>query len=265
MEKPFSIDNDIVALPAFFPVPGMGFLAVNAFLIKAREPVLVDTGMGIESPAFIRTLESVIDLRDLRWIWLTHDDSDHTGSLQKIFESSPNVRLVTNSLAALRCSAAWPLPMDRVYWLNPGNKLNVGDRELTAIRPPIFDNPTTIGIFDNKTKAFFSADFFGAIVPARAHDVEEISRTDLAQGMIGWASADSPWVHWLDADKFSQALDKIRQLAPKNVFSAHLPVARDMTDQLLETLQDLPGAAPFVTPDQAALIQLLAQMKNGNQ
>jgi flavorubredoxin len=41
----------------------------------------------------------------------------------------------------------------------------VGDRKLTAVRPPLFDNPTTIGVYDDKSKAFFSADCFGAIIP----------------------------------------------------------------------------------------------------
>ena len=125
-----------------------------------------------------------------------------------------------------------------------------------------FQPPFIIGIYDKKSEAFFSADFFGAIIPAPAQDVEEISETDLSQGIIGWASADSPWVHMVDADKFTQALDKIRQIAPKIIFSAHLPVAREMTNQLLEILKNLPVATPFVTPDQSALELILSQTKN---
>jgi hypothetical protein len=37
---------EILPTEAHFPIPGMGFLPVNAFVIKAREPVLIDTGMG---------------------------------------------------------------------------------------------------------------------------------------------------------------------------------------------------------------------------
>ena len=43
----------------------MGFLPVNAFVIKTEEPVLVDTGMGIEGKEFMRALESIIDPLDL--------------------------------------------------------------------------------------------------------------------------------------------------------------------------------------------------------
>jgi flavorubredoxin len=263
MEKTYQAAEDTEILPAFFPIPGMGFLAVNAFVIKAREPVLVDTGMGIDSGEFITALESIIDPQDLRWIWLTHDDADHSGNLQKVLEAAPNARLAANSLAVLRTSTAWSVPMDRVYWLNPGDTITAGDRELIAVRPPIFDNPTTIGIYDKKSEAFFSADFFGAIIPSPAKDVNDLAETDLSQGMIAWASADSPWVHMVEVNRFSKALEKIRQIGPKMIFSAHLPPAHGKTEQLLGLLENLPASTPFVTPDQTALEQILAQMRSG--
>ncbi len=262
MDKPYQAMPDVEVLPAHFPIPGMGLLPINAFVIKAGEPVLVDTGIGIESAEFMKTLESIIDPRDIKWVWLTHDDADHTGSLQKVLEAAPGARLVANALAVLRITTAWPVPMDRVYWLNSGDSLRVGDRRLTAIRPPLFDNPTTIGFYDDKSEAFFSADCFGAIMPSPARSVDEVSAGDLAQGMIGWALADSPWVHMVDPSEFSRALDRIRQMGPKMIFSAHLPPARGKTQQFLELLTTVPALPPFVGPDQTALEQILAPMKD---
>jgi flavorubredoxin len=264
MEKPYQVMESIKILPSFFPIPGMGFLAVNAFVIEGKEPVLVDTGMGIDSSEFMKALESIISLKDLKWVWLTHDDADHTGSLQKVLAAAPNARLAANSLAVLRSSTVWPVPMDRVYWLNPGDSIVAGDHELTAVRPPFFDNPTTIAIYDKKSEALFSADFFGAIIPRPEKDVEDISEPDLAQGMTIWASADSPWIHLVEASTFRTELDRIRRLAPKTILSAHLPPARGKTEQFLKLLQTVPSSAPFVTPDQRALEQILAQMKSGS-
>jgi hypothetical protein len=65
----------------------------------------------------------------------------------------------------------------------------------------------------------------------------------------------------VEPDRFTKALDKIRRIAPKMVFSAHLPPARGKTGRLLEILENLPASTPFVTPDQTALEQILAQMK----
>jgi flavorubredoxin len=264
MDTPHQAMPGIWVLPAHYPIPGMGFLPVNAFVIKGTEPVLVDTGMGIEGAEFMKALESIIDLQDLRWVWLTHDDADHTGTIQKVIEAAPKARLVANALAALRMSTAWPVPMHRVYWLNPGESISAGDRRLTAVRPPLFDNPTTVGIYDDKSEAFFSADCFGAIIPSPVPNADDVAEGDLAQGMTGWASADSPWVHMIEPGKFSQTLDRIRQLAPGMIFSGHLPPARGKTEWFLELLARVPTSAPFVTPNQTALEQILAQMRGGS-
>ena len=261
MEKAYQAMPDIVVLPSHFPVPGAGFLPVNAFVLKAKEPVLIDTGTGIDSGEFMNALESVIDPRDLKWVWLTHDDADHIGNLQKILEAAPNARLAAFSLAVLRMSTAWPVPMDRVYWLNPGDSIHVGDRNLTAVRPPLFDNPTTIGINDNKSEVFFSADCFGAIIPSPAQSTDDVAEADLAQSMAGWASLDSPWVHMVKPAEFNQALDRIRQIAPKAIFSAHLPPAIGKTEQFLELLATVPPSSPSIAPNQTALEQILAQEK----
>lgn len=264
MDKPYQAMQDIEVLPAHFPVPGAGFLPVNAFLIKAKEPVLVDTGMGIDGEEFMKALTSLIDPRDLKWVWLTHDDADHTGNLQKVLAAAPNARLAAYSLAALRMSTAWPVPMDRVYWLNPGDRISVGDRKLTAVRPPLFDNPTTIGVYDDKSEAFFSADCFGAIIPSSAQSTDDIPEGDLTQGMIGWASLDNPWVHMVKPKEFNQTLDRIRQIAPKMILSAHLPMAINKTEQFLELLATVPPSTPSIAPNQTALEQILAQMGSGS-
>jgi flavorubredoxin len=261
MDKPHQAMSGVDVLPGHFPIPGAGFLPVNAFVIKAKEPVLVDTGMGIDSEEFMKSLESIIDPQDLKWVWLTHDDADHTGSLQKVLEAAPSARLAANSLAVLRMSTAWPVPMHRVYWLNSGDSIRVGDRKLTAVRPPLFDNPTTIGIYDDKSEAFFSADCLGAIIPSPARSADDVTERDLAQGMISWASGDNPWVHMVDPGIFRQALDRIRKIAPKMIFSAHLPPARGKTEKFLELLAKVPASTPFVAPNQTALEQMLAQMK----
>ena len=260
MEKPYQTATDIAVLPAHFPVSGVGLLPVNAFVIKAKEPVLVDTGMGIDGDEFVNALRSVIDPHELKWVWLTHDDADHTGNLLKILELAPNARLVAFSLAVLRMSTTWALPMNRVYWLNPGESIQVGDRTLTAVRPPLFDNPTTIGIYDDKSEALFSADCFGAIIGSPVQSADDIAESDLAQGMTGWASLDSPWVHMVRPGEFYQNLERIRQLAPKMIFSAHLPPATGRTEQFLKWLATVPSATPAVAPNQEALEQILAMM-----
>ena len=55
--------------------------------------------------------------------------------------------------------------MDRVHLINPGQSVTVGDRRLTAVKPPVYDNPITTGFVDDRTGILFSSDCFGALAP----------------------------------------------------------------------------------------------------
>ena len=110
----------------------------------------VDTGLGLPDRDFVAHLAAVLDPADVRWIWLTHPDRDHTGGLFALLEAAPQARIVTTFPGAGIMSTERPLPMERVYLLNPGQSLDVGDRQLTGFRPPLFDNPATVGVLDMK-------------------------------------------------------------------------------------------------------------------
>mgnify|MGYP001577295461 CR=1 FL=1 len=252
---------DIEVITTNFPIPGMGFVPVNAFVIKGTEPILVDTGTVVESPDFMTALRSVIDPADLRWIWLTHTDADHIGSLHQLLAENPRLRVSTTFLGVGIMSLSAPLPMDRVNFVNPGESVTVGDRTLTAIRPPAFDNPSTTGFYEKKSGVLFSSDCFGALLQDPPQNAADLSDKDLREGQIMWATVDAPWLHKVDQGAFAKELNGIRKMAPRMVLSSHLPAASgDMTERLLASLADAPSAQPFVGPDQAALEEMLKQM-----
>jgi flavorubredoxin len=252
-------DVDVVTSTA--TVAGFGQLAINAFVIHATEPVLVDTGSVVESDEFMTALRSVIDPADLRWIWLTHTDFDHIGSLHRLLEENAQLRVITSFVGVGIMSLAAPLPMDRVYLVNPGQSVAVGDRTLSAVKPPAFDNPITVGLRDDRSGILFSSDCFGALLPAVPERAEDLSEDELRQGQVFWGTVDSSWLHKVDRAVFAADLDRIRALEPTMVLSSHLPAARGaMTGRLLDALAEVPDAPAFVGPDQAALEQMLAGM-----
>lgn len=249
MDTPYAASNDVHVLPTHLPIPGAGVLPINGFVLHAEQPVLVDTGLGVESDEFIEALSSVIDPASLRWIWLTHDDADHTGSVQRVMEQAPRARLVCHGLTAMRMSSWWPVPLDRVHAIRPGDRLPVGDRTLRAIRPPLFDNPMSTGFLDEATGALFSVDSFGAILPGPAERAEDVPTGDLAGGMAGWALTDSPWTSLVDHQRFGAVLDEVRALAPTSILSSHLPAASGRSvDGFVDVLSSVPDAPPVLGP-----------------
>ncbi len=254
-------DGDVAVLPTSVPIPGAGVLPVNAYVLRASEPVLVDSGLAVEGDGFMDALASVIDPRDLRWVWLTHDDADHTGNLQRVLEAAPRARLVTHGLAALRMASWWPVPLDRVHAIRAGDRLGVGDRTLRAVAPPLFDNPLSTGLLDEATGALFSVDSFGALLPEPTQNAAEVPAEVLAGGMRAWAAADSPWAHLLDRDRFAAVLEGVRRLRPTRIYSSHLPVASGTSlERFLEVVASVPDAEPAVGPDHEQFAAMVAAL-----
>jgi flavorubredoxin len=264
MISTYSASPGIDVLTSTFPIPGFGLIPLNAFVLHGPEPILVDTGAVVESDEFMAVLRSVIDPGDLRWIWLTHTDFDHIGSLHQLLAEYPRLRIITTFLGVGIMTTSAPLPMDRIHLVNPGQTITVGDRTLTAVKPPVFDNPSTTGFSDDKSGAFFSSDCFGALLQAVPQRADDLSDEELRQGQVFWATVDSPWLHHVDPSAFAKELNRIRLLEPTMVLSSHLPAASGaMMEKLLSSLEAAPTAQPFVGPDQAALEHMLAQMTEG--
>jgi hypothetical protein len=254
--------NDVSAIRDAVEIPGLGALPINAYVVHAEQPVLVDTGRPVERKAFLDNLGSTIDLEDIRWIWLTHPDRDHMGSLFDVLAAAPQARLVSTFLAVGYLTVEFDMPLDRCFLLNPGQALDVGDRKLHAFRPPLFDSPMTVGFYDDKTGTCISSDCFGAPMPsldgAMVDDVAEVAASDLRNGQLVWAGGDSPWVRNVDRVKFAASYDGLRRFAPETVLSTHLPPARGLFDTFLGMLEQAPDAPEFVGPDQAQLEAMLA-------
>jgi flavorubredoxin len=253
--------GDVTVLNDYVEVPGLGFLPVNAFVLHAEQPVVIDTGLSTADKDFVSALAGVIDPADVRWVWITHPDRDHTGGMWPLLDAAPAAQLVTTFIGAGIMSTEWPVPLHRVYFLNPGQALDVGDRRLHAFRPPLFDSPATTGFLDDRSGALFSSDCFGAPMPsaelAASADVRAVG-DQLRDRQLLWASVDSPWIHQVDPAKLRATVDPIRAMAPSAVFSCHLPPVPRPDDGLYETVLLAPESTPFVGPDQAALEALLA-------
>lgn len=262
MKKPTMLDTisaapDTAALVAYLPVPGFGVLPANAFVIHGAEPVLVDTGVVALKSEFMQRLRAQIRPDALRWIWLTHTDPDHVGSLFEVLEAAPQARVVTTFLGLGKLGLFRPLSPERVYLLNPGQSLELEDRRLRAIRPPAFDAPETLGMFDEKTRTLFSVDCFGTLLAEPCESAASLRSARLREGLVTWASIDTPWLRSIEASVFDQASGALAALEPNVVLSSHLPPAPGMLRPLLRHLASARTAPAVVGPDQEALLQLL--------
>jgi glyoxylase-like metal-dependent hydrolase (beta-lactamase superfamily II) len=261
VDQPHEIAPALYVLPTNVAIPGVGFLPVNAYFFDGEEPLVVDTGVWAESDGFLEALGSLVEMERLKYVLISHDDGDHTGSLQRILQAAPGAQVLTHALCALRMGLALGIPLDRVRAIVPGERLQVGTRTFRVFRPPLFDNPVTLGLHDAQDRVMFSVDCFGGLVPRPADEATDYTPDELAQSMLMWASMDDPWVAHYDRAAYAALLGEARRLDSDLVLSSHLAPAKGIFGRLLQTLEALPDVEPFAAPDQAAFAQMVAAMK----
>src|SRR5262249_12746002 len=108
--EPRVVGPETTILPSYFPVPLLGLLPGNAYVIRATEPILIDAGLFGAQPEFMKGLRSVLDVASLRWIYLTHVDNDHIGSLERLLVEAPRARVVTTFIGMGKYSLRGVLP-----------------------------------------------------------------------------------------------------------------------------------------------------------
>jgi flavorubredoxin len=251
---------DTTTFRSFAPIPGLGILPVNAHLIHAKEPVLVDTSWVGVSEVYLEALQEVIDPADLRWIWISHTDLDHVFNLESVMDLAPQAKVVIAGLGAAKFGLRGDFDMSRLHVLEAGQRLDVGDRELVSVKPIIYDAPETNGFFDMKTRVLFSADAFGALLDGPHEETADIPESTLRDGQTAWAGVDAPWLGWADKAMFGKLLSDVERLDPSTIISGHLPATSGpMIRTVLGNLLGSMGAGRFPGPDRETIEGLFAQ------
>lgn len=260
MDRTYAAGEDIVVLPFHEPAGPLGFLPIHAYLIKSREPILIDTGLYTQTEGFLEALWSEVEPDELRWIVVTHEDNDHAGNLAPIVERAPRAQVVLSFLSMLKYGRPDLLTPERVRIATPGEPLDLGGRLIDVVRPAVFDSAGTVTYFDRATGSLFSADTFGGLVPAPATDADALGAAYL-EGSAIFMSANSAWLHDADPAKFGRRVDVVRALAPAVLLPTHGCPLLGRTDELCDHLQGLPATEPFAFPDDAGFRGTLAQMR----
>jgi len=234
---------------------------INSMVILGKEPVIVDAGTEANRRQWLDDVFSLVDPEAVRWVFISHDDHDHTGNLKEVLALCPNATLVSSWFQVERLACSFNLPLDRMRWVDDGGSFDAGDRVLAAVRPPAFDSPTTRGLFDPKTGVYWASDCFAVPVTQPADDVSELEPEAWRQGFTMFQQALMPWLHLVDAVRYNAHVAGLNRLEIRTIASGHSPVVRgDYVEKAIDLLYELPSAPPLELPGQADLEAMLAAM-----
>lgn len=258
---PIEIARDTFVIHDAYSPPGApGAVHMNAMLIRGAEPVVVDTGTPLNRAGYLDDLFSLVDPEDVRWVFVSHDDVDHYGNLHEVMEACPNATLVASWFLCDRLAVdRLDVPPFRWRWLNDGETLDVGDRTLAAIRPPLYDSPTTRGVFDPTTGVYWASDCYATPVGSPTAFVDELDPDAWEAGFMVFQTWNSPWSTMVDPIRFGEACAVIEQLGVSTIATCHSPtIGASQVARAFELLRAVPTAPVLAQPDQFALDQILA-------
>jgi flavorubredoxin len=236
------------------------FVHLNSMVILGAEPVIVDTGTVANRRQWLEDVFSLVEPDDVRWIFLSHDDVDHTGNLDEAMSACPNAKLVCNWAMIERHTNCFDFPLDRCRWVMDGETLDIGDRTLLALRPPVYDSPTTRGLFDPTTGVYWSSDTFATPLPDPAAGIADLDAEFWEFGLTLFAlGAVSPWLSLVDPVKYGTYVDRVQQLDITTIAGCHTPVIEGQhIEQAFTSIRRLPAIEPPPMPDQSVLDQIVA-------
>jgi flavorubredoxin len=197
---------------------------------------------------------------------LSHDDVDHTGNLDQVMVACPNAKLVCNWAMVERHTNCFDFPLERCQWVMDGESLDIGDRTLQALRPPVYDSPTTRGLFDPKTGVYWAVDTFATPLPDPEMGVGDLEPDFWRDAMALFAlGAVSPWLSMVDEGKYGRYVDRIQNLAITAVASCHSPVIEGpFIERAFGHVRRLPALDPPPMPDHSVLEQIIAATSQPN-
>lgn len=236
---------------------------LNSMVIRGEQPIVVDTGVPENRDRFLEDVFGIVDPVDVRWIFVSHDDIDHYGNVNVLMDACPNATLVANWYLVERLGDELKVPPTRWRWLSDGESLDLGDRTVTAIRPPLYDSPTTRGLFDQRTGVYWASDCYATPVSKGTAFVEDLDPDEWAAGLATFALWNSPWLRLVDTKAYEAECRKIEQLPLHAIAGTHGPTIE--ASNLLQAhalLRNAPSMSAAPQPDQTVLDQIITSLSS---
>ena len=132
----------------------------NAYLIKDEKNVLIDTVWRPYDREFVKRLKEVIDLKDIDYIVMNHNEIDHSGALPELLREIPGTPIYCTKKGEAILRGHYHQDWNYIN-VKTGDTLNIGKHTLTFIEAPMLHWPDTMFTYMSGDEILFSNDAFG--------------------------------------------------------------------------------------------------------
>lgn len=132
----------------------------NSYLIQDEQPTLVDTVYTPFADELLRSIRTLMDPKDIKYVVVNHVEVDHAGALPYIMEAAPDATII--------CSAKAAPVIDRFFnsnWkkqiVKTGDTVSIGKNTLSFVEAPMLHWPDSMFTYVPEEKLLLPNDAFG--------------------------------------------------------------------------------------------------------
>ena len=162
-------DTDIDLFESQYVVPNG--ISYNSYLILDEKVAIMDTVDYRKHEEWLDNLTNALEGRTPHYLIVQHMEPDHAGSIEKVIERYPDIKIV----ASARAVSMLPQFFEDVDFtnmtiaVNEGDTIDLGTHTLQFFMAPMVHWPEVMVTYDQADKVLFAADGFGKF-GALSHD-----------------------------------------------------------------------------------------------
>ncbi|OUP19464.1 flavodoxin [Lachnoclostridium sp. An196] len=162
-------DRDIDLFESQYRVPNG--VTYNSYVIMDEKIAVMDTVDPRAMEEWMQNVERVLDGKGPDYLVISHLEPDHAGSIQRIAERYPAMKLVSNAKVFAMLPQFFNFDLTgRTVTVGEGDSLELGSHTLHFVMAPMVHWPEVMVEYESSEKILFAADGFGKF---GAMDAEE--------------------------------------------------------------------------------------------
>ena len=152
-------DTDIDLFEGQYVVPeGMSY---NSYVIADEKTAVMDAVDKAKIAEWLENVENALDGRQPDYLVISHMEPDHSAGVAAFAAKYPEVTVVGSGKVFDMFRNFYGVELPRKLVVKEGDKLSLGEHELTFVAAPMVHWPEVMMSYESKDKALFAADAFG--------------------------------------------------------------------------------------------------------
>ena len=156
-------DNTLALFENQYPVQPMG-VSYNSYVILDEKIAVMDSVDARAAEEWLSNVAQVLEGRNPDYLVVTHMEPDHSGSLMRLAQKYPEMKIVGNAKTFILIKQFFgtgALSEDRMLEVGEGSILSLGSHRLQFLLAPMVHWPEVMTAYEETEKILFSADAFG--------------------------------------------------------------------------------------------------------